>query len=653
MTPPRKKRPFGKTASVRRIPLPLAVFLKILLVVFFFFFSRILFWLFNLHYFSGLPASELARIFLTGLRFDLSSALAVNLPLLILFLLPLPVRDRTGYRKMVTILFYVVNILGFMVNFGDTVYFRFTLKRLTSDFFSYLGIGGDFHALFPQFIKDFWPVLIAWIGVSALFVWLCSRIRIETPAGNKTARSARWYVFQSTLFVLAAGLAVIGIRGGIRREAITLKTPSSSVSLKYYPLVANTVYTLVHSVNSEPVVRKEFFQSEEELAGVFTPFHPAGEDTLCPLNVCILVMESFSREHIGALNRDLENGRYQGYTPFLDSLIGESLVFSAYANGKSSIQAIPTILSGIPALMDEPLVQSDFSGNQVAGLGGLLRPYGYETAFFHGGTNGIMVYDGFLPGIGFSRYYGRTEYANDKDYDGKWGIYDEEFMQFMILKMREIQPPFAVTFFSLSSHHPYGLPGKYKHKFEKGRLPIQQVIRYADFALKEFFHTARQEEWFYNTLFVITADHTSEGYYPWYNTHAGQYSIPLIFYKPGSGLKGFRTEIAQQTDILPTVLGFLGYDKPFIAFGNNLLQEGTERFSVSYLTGSYTLIKDGFSMEFDGVTTNALFDLKQDPLQRNNLAGKGVKQQDSLEHFLKAYLQQYNNRMIENRLTAN
>jgi phosphoglycerol transferase MdoB-like AlkP superfamily enzyme len=407
---------------------------------------------------------------------------------------------------------------------------------------------------------------------------------------------------------------------------------------------------LITSFRTQAVVQEKFFGTDKELSEIYTPYHPATTDTLKPLNVMIIILESNSREHFGALNRDLANGTYEGYTPFMDSLIGESLVFPAFANGKTSIQGIPSILSGIPALMDQPFLQSPFKGNKITGIAGLLKPYGYTTAFFHGGANGIMSFDTYMPQIGFDHYYGRTEYGNDKDYDGKWGIRDEEFMQFMALKVGAMRQPFVVAFFSLSSHHPYEVPGKYRHQFKKGDLPIQQTIRYTDFSLARFFHTIRHESWFFNTLFVITADHTSEGYYPWYTSHVGQYAVPLIFYKPGSTLKGKSREIAQQADVMPSVLGYLGYDKPYLAFGNNLFSKGTDGFSVSYLSGIYTLIRDGYSLEFDGIRTTAFFDLRNDPMQQHNLAGKGENAQEKEELFMKAYLQQYNNRMIENRL---
>ena len=650
MAAPRRKPSSGKSSRSKGLPVAAVAVIRLAIVLGFLSVSRILFWLFNLHYFSGLTGGELSGLFLRGILFDVSALLTINLPFILLVFIPFRFRNGKLYRHVANFLFYAVNIVALMVNLVDTVYFRFTLKRLTADIFRYLGVGGDFNALVPQFLKDFWPVMLVWIGLSVLLVWTCTRIKPESSPGKTKDSSTRYYLVHGFLFLAAVAVAMVGIRGGFGKEPVGFRTAARYAPAKFMPLLINTPFSLVVSFNDDPVKQEQYFKTEKELAAVYTPFHPATVDTLRPLNVMILIMESFSREHIGALNRDLANGTYEGYTPFLDSLIGESMSFTAFANGKTSIQGVPSILSGIPTLMDRPMVQSPYAGNRMTGIAGLLKPYGYTTAFFHGGTNGIMSYDTYMPKIGFDLYFGRTEYGNDKDYDGKWGIRDEEFLRFMAGKVNAMPQPFVAAFFSLSSHHPYEVPGKYRHQFKKGSLPIQQTVRYADHSLAQFFHAVRHETWFFNTLFVIAADHTSEGFYPYYNSHNGQYAIPMVFYKPGSKLRGMSGRTAQQTDVVPSILGYLGYDRSFIAFGNNLFDATREGFSVQYLSGVYTLIRGGYSLEWDGERTTAFFDLKQDPLQKKNLAGNNLPEQAGQELFLKAYLQQYNNRMIENRL---
>jgi phosphoglycerol transferase MdoB-like AlkP superfamily enzyme len=627
---------------------------RLLVVLLLFFLSRIFFFLFNFTYFSAAGFPALMKIFFFGLRFDISAVLIINAPYILFNIIPFKFRYKKGYQVILNIYFYLINIIGLASNFIDLIYFRFTLKRTTADIFQYLGVGGDFNKLIPQFLRDFWYVFLVWILFIAALVWLSNRVKVKAPGGKKGKGGAfGWYFVQTFLCLVIAALSVIGIRGGMQLRPITLITAGSYASAKNVPLLLNTPFSIAKTWHHETVRTVVYFKKEDDLNKIYTPVHKGMEGPFKNYNVMIIIMESFSREHIGIFNKDIENGTYRGFTPFFDSLIGKSLAYRAFANGKTSIQGIPATLSGIPSLMDESFIQSGFSADNYASLASLLKQKGYSSAFFHGGTNGTMGFDNYTHLTGFDHYYGRSEYHNEQDYDGKWGIRDEEFFQYTAKTINTFKKPFLAAIFSLSSHHPYYVPEQYRGMFRKGHLPIQESIMYADFSLKKFFETARKMPWFENTLFVLTADHTSEGYFPYYQTSAGQYAIPILFYKENSDLKGMPATVAQQTDIMPTVLGYLNYDKDFISFGTNLFDTAAPHFSIHYISGLYGLIKDGYLLEFDGNRTTGLFDLKSDPLQKHNLAGMKLPAQEGLETFIKAYIQQYNNRLVENRLSVN
>lgn len=631
----------------------LVAFFRLLVVLLLFFLSRIVFYLFNLHYFSGLSTKELFNLFIIGVRFDISAILILNAPFILLVSLPFKFRYKKIFLGLGNTWFYFINCFGLMANFSDLIYFRFTLKRTTADIFSYLGVGGDFGKLIPQFLTDFWYVLLIWILFCVFLVYFATRFLVSPQKGKSKGKDISYQVIQTVLFLLVAFVSVIGIRGGTQRRPITIITAGNYTSAKYIPLLLNTPFSIAKTWNHEILTTKSYFAKEADLERIYSPVHRnmnAGMNK--KYNVMIIILESFSLEHIGSFNTNLDDGKYKGFTPFLDSIISQSLVFNAFANGKTSIQGIPAVLSGIPSLMDESYIQSNYAGDKTAGLAAILKSNGYSTAFFHGGSNGTMGFDSYTKFTGIDHYYGRNEYHNEKDYDGKWGIRDEEFLQYTANMVNQLPQPFLATFFSVSSHHPYFVPKKYAGKFRKGKLPIQESIMYTDYSLGEFFETIKKMSWFENTLFVFTADHTSEGYYPYYQTNAGQYAIPIIFYRHNSDLKGRAPGIAQQTDIMPSILAYLGYNKPFIAFGNNVFDPDATRFSIHYISGSYGLIKDGYLLEFNGDKSTALYDLSKDLMQRTNLVNSKVPVMDSLTVFIKAYIQQYNNRIIENRLTA-
>lgn len=205
--------------------------------------------------------------------------------------------------------------------------------------------------------------------------------------------------------------------------------------------------------------------------------------------------------------------------------------------------------------------------------------------------------------------------------------------------------------FTVSSHTPYVIPDKYKKVYPEEGIVIHKCIRYTDMAIGKFFREAEQQPWFKNTIFVLTSDHTNLSDHAQYQTDIGGFCSPIIVYDPTAKLvkPGMRNAIAQQIDILPTVLGALGYDKPFLSFGCNLLSTpDDDTYAVNYLNGIYQYVKHGYTMQFDGNKVVGMYKLT-DLLMQHNLVGR-VPQQAQMERELKAIIYQYMYRMVHDRL---
>ena len=253
-------------------------------------------------------------------------------------------------------------------------------------------------------------------------------------------------------------------------------------------------------------------------------------------------------------------------------------------------------------------------------------------------------------------YFGRTEYnqdkrfGGDKDFDGMWAIWDEPFLQYYALTMSEFKEPFVSAVFTASSHHPYKIPEEYKDIYPEEGLVMHKCIRYTDHALKRFFETASKQPWFNNTLFVLTADHTNLSAVPEYQTSLGGFSVPIVFFDPSKEMpRGKMEGIAQQIDIMPTVLGYLGYQQPYIAFGCDLFHTPAEdTWAVNYQNGIYQYVKGDYLIQFDGKELKAVYRFKEDKVLENNQ----VNEIDSLLLIdeLKAIIQSYMYRMNNNRL---
>jgi phosphoglycerol transferase MdoB-like AlkP superfamily enzyme len=259
-----------------------------------------------------------------------------------------------------------------------------------------------------------------------------------------------------------------------------------------------------------------------------------------------------------------------------------------------------------------------------------------------------MGFDAFTKIAGFQEYVGLNEYGNEEDFDGIWGVWDEPFMQFFAHGMEKMPQPFVTTLFSVSSHHPYELPQKYKGVFPEGRMPIDKCIRYTDHSLQKFFDTARKMSWFKNTLFVITADHSVDSGIGEYYTTVNHFAIPILFYKADGSLKGVDSGLADQIDIMPTILGYLKYPHPYLAFGHDLLDQNNKRFVINYIQDSYQFLSGDYAFYMTDDKLSAIYNRKEDPELTTNLLGKVDFPEDVM--LEKAIIQQFNNRMADNRL---
>ena len=337
--------------------------------------------------------------------------------------------------------------------------------------------------------------------------------------------------------------------------------------------------------------------------------------------------------------------------PFLDSLAQEGLFCRySFANGRISIDALPSVMCGVPSLL-ESFTLTPYAQDQLQGIAHDLRGQGYSTAFFHGAKRESMALAGSAHNTGFEREYSRTDYADDRDYDGTWAIWDEPFLQYFKKGLDGLQEPFLGAVFTASSHHPFALPRQYEGVYPEGTQPIHRTVAYADDALRRFFREAQHAPWYANTVFVLTGDHTNQTDLPEYLTSAGLFEIPIVFYAPDGSLKGFLDGVAQQLDIKPTLYHCLSYPLPYFSFGCDLLATPEEESDALFtLNGIYHYCRGNWLLQFDGERSVGLYRFREDRLLQNNLLDTEAGTAAALEGLLKARIQQYMARMVEDRM---
>lgn len=606
--------------------------------------ARFLLYVFNTELFAPASIGDLISAYFVGWRFDLVTLAIFSSLLIVGNTLPLPFRKNAIYQKTLNGISLFAFSIAIVLNCVDVVYYRFTLKRMTFDIFSYLENNGGFLELIPSFLTDFWLIGLLTLLLLFLLIYLFGKINLDKKKENI---SWKYFAKNTAYFLLWAGLIILGIRGGTQLIPLGIVDASLHTKTRLVPIVLNSPFTIIKSYGQEGLTELNYY-SDEEVKEIFNPIRsystPIENSPNSIENVVIIVLESISSEHIGYLSNK------KTFTPFLDSLFEKSLVFKGTANGKRSIEGIPAILSSLPTLSNESFLNGPYAMNQIEGLAATLSKRGYQTAFFHGGKNGTMSFDAYAKSAGFESYYGLNEYPNKDDYDGNWGIWDEEYLAYFASTLSTFNEPFFATVFTLSSHHPYSIPQKYKGVFEKGKIEIQQTISYTDLALRKYFEKIKMEEWYDRTLFIITADHTSEGASEEYRNSLGQYSIPIAFFAPGDSLLPYRSkrQPVQQSDILPSIVDYLGFNDSIICFGNSVFSELEHPFVVNYSNNTFQILDSTYMLRMEGEKALGLYRYKEDSLLVKNLID--TTNFEDLLNLQKAFSQQYTNRMIQNRL---
>ncbi|MFN8355285.1 MAG: sulfatase-like hydrolase/transferase [Spirosomataceae bacterium] len=610
-------------------------------------FCRLLFYVFNYQQFNQSTTSQLFFSFGFGLKFDLASIAIFNMVFTLFSLLPVAWVNKSWYQTTLKWFFCLTNLPMLWLNVADVKYYQFIGRRTNFEVFSILS---DIQDQASHLAGYYWYLVVIIVLMSVAFVRYLPSLQ-AAPVGQQSSPSVLVGFGKLVAVLFLLGLSILIFRGGFQEKPLRINQAFVLNDSGLGNLALNSTFTFLTTMDAIGTQRVRYFEDKTDLKQlIHRDTSLTGFVHKHPQNVVIFILESFGREYMGYQNP------WKGYTPFLDSLAKAGVCFTNhFANGRTSIDAVPSVLASVPSLMDEPYITCTYQSNRLNGLGSVVAAHGYATSFFHGARNGSMGFEGFSQIAGFQRYFGLNQYPKvlkEKDFDGQWGIMDGPFEQFFAKQLTTEQKPFLSSLFTLSSHHPYTIPEDLKGKFPKGKAEIHESIGYADYSLRKFFETAKQQDWYQNTLFVFTADHTQHHIEKEYSGQLGAYRIPLILFHPDADEMGAirkhanALKIVQQADIMPTVLDYLNIQiaQP-LPFGQSVFSK-SKGTAFHYYEGIYRLIRPGMLLVFkDGNETYYRLD-------ENMEVGRqvGIDSVDKqMATYLKALIQFHHNGLIDNK----
>ncbi len=559
-------------------------------------FMRLLLLIYNRELANPISHKELVRSFFIGCRFDMIVIGSIMFVPIIVQFFPSPSLNRIFS-------FYWCSIIGTIIVFLTVVELEFYLQfhtRLNSLVFEYIK---EDPKTVTSMIWHGCPVLAylsLWFFVSILMLGGFFLVNFLLPvADTATNPGSLWQ--RLLIFLPLLVLNGITCRGTLRSgPPLRWGDAYHSTHLFANHLALNGIFTLVKAAlnankrkshkkwlkmmptpEALKITRNLLLQPGDTLNDAKTqPLkrtqQPATTATRAPIkNIVVILMESFSGHHVGAL------GSPNRITPEFDQLAEKGVLFDHFfSNGTHTHQGVFASLTGFPNLPGlETLMQQPHGETRFSSLPELLKKRGYQNLYVYNGDFAWDNQEGFFRNQGMTRFIGRFDYKDPEFIDPTWGVSDNDMFNRAHLELEKLsqnEKPFFAVLQTLSNHLPFTIPEP---------LPVAKVIdqgslaghltamRYADWALGQFFRKALAAPHASETLFVLLGDHGFCLPQQLTEIELLRFHIPMLLLAPGlqEQFGKRRATVATQVDIVPTIMGLLQQPFQHQCWGRNLL----------------------------------------------------------------------------------
>lgn len=281
-------------------------------------------------------------------------------------------------------------------------------------------------------------------------------------------------------------------------------------------------------------------------------------------NVVMIVVESLGAKFIGTL------GGQKATTPYLNKLSQESVFFkNFYATGTRTVRGLEALNLSVPPTPGYAVVKRP-DHNDLYSLGHTFIENGYEPTFLYGGSGFFDNMNSFFSGNGFSVIDQSDFKKSEITFSNAWGACDEDLFNKahqLILERKASDKPFLMFMLTTSNHRPFTYPS--------GKIDIPSgdsragAVKYTDYAIGKFLEDVKDEKWAENTIFVVVADHSTEGRGQ-FDLEMKDFHIPLWIYAPKLLPPQTITTLGSQIDLLPSLIHLLGLKDHSPFFGQSL-----------------------------------------------------------------------------------
>ncbi len=594
--------------------------------------ARVALYRYNIDLASALSAKDVWISFGIGLRFDLMVVSIFSVPLLAGFIFPASSR----LRKFFIVWLSFVSSISIFFCIAELDFYREFHQRLNSLVFEYMK--QDPKTVISMLWNGFplFRYLLAWAVLSGLiycfYRWLSAKTLRATQSELIGKNAAPWWL-RFVLCVVVMFALVLGARGTLR-EGPPLRWGDAFHGQNLFAnhLGLNGVFTLYKAtrtgngktdknfwLNAMPIeqataiVKDLLLTPQDALVGgkehpllrthKGSPItHAANEKKP---NVVVILMESFSGVFTGALGNDLN------ITPSFDQIAKQGLLFTRFfSNGTHTHQGMFATFACFPNLPGyEYLMQEPEGTHKFSGLPLLLHREGYQNTYIYNGSFSWDNQEGFFRNQDVTKFIGRDDFVNPVFVNPTWGVSDQDMFDRSVTELNVLaknDKPFFAMLQTLSNHTPYAMPTPLPVPAVTGQGILNEhltAMRYADWALGQFFQKIEKEPWYNNTIFVLVGDHGFSTSNQVTDIDLLRFRVPLLIIGPKvRETFGATTDrVATQNDIAPTVMGLIGDSFTHQCWGRDVLSVKDTGFAlikpsgndeiVGYVRDSHIVIK--------------------------------------------------------------
>jgi len=513
---------------------------------------------------------KLVEILLQGVRVDIIQLFLISLVPLLLAPILATQRLFKIWQKFTYVWVMAAIILLVFLEVSTPGFINEYDVRPNRIFVEYLKYPNEvFSMLWRGFKIEIFSVLIsaiftAWAAHSYMKPWLS----MQPSWSNK-----KIWVIWPLIFILTA----FGIRSSLGHRpanpamfAITADSMVNSLVLNSGYSVVYATYSLLKETKSSDIYGKMPREEILKLTGAkdtdiptlttLTPSHKREK----PLNLVIILQESLGATFVESLGG-------VPVTPNIERLKEQGIWFEQlYATGTRSVRGIEAVTAGFAPTPADSTVKLSKSQKNFFTLAALLEKRGYNTEFIYGGESHFDNMRSFFTGNGFNHIVEQKDYKNPV-FVSSWGVSDEDLLNKtheQLLAHHKTGKPFFTLAFSSSNHAPFEFPDGRIELYEQPKGTDNNAVKYADYAIGEFFKKAQQSEYWKDTVFLIVADHDIRV--------RGVSLVPVErFHIPGlilgADIKPLRYKgMASQIDLPVTLLSLMGIEAQHPMTGRDL-----------------------------------------------------------------------------------